>query len=176
MSKISDVTVNYSPTDYFYVMANDVMPTDASCNDTTMDFVMVPDASCVSFLSSGDIATKVKECQDNPGYKDAANTIENTIEECLQTKDHTDAQGNTTYANDYPKWKQWQDVSMNCYKKELCKNKTNATEINRLQNNHLGSDQNYENTKTIYTNQYMKTVNLSVGVIFLLLAIYYSNK
>jgi len=175
MSKISDVTVNYSPTDYFYVMANDVMPTDAQCNDPATDFVIISDASCVSFPSSGDIVKKVNECQDNPGYKDDLSTQQKTIEECLKDKDN-EHPGTTKYADDYPKWKQWQDVSMNCYKKELCKNKTNATEINSLQNNHLGSDQNYENTKAIYTNQYMKTVNLSVGVIFLLLAIYYSNK
>ena len=171
MSKMSDVTVNYSPTDYFYVMANDVMPTDTQCNDTTMDFVMIPDASCVPFPTSGQpFLDAVNECKN----KDEINT-DTQIEECLKKKD-VDNDGKTTYASDYPKWNQWKDLSMNCYKKELCNNKKNATEINRLQNNHLGSDQNYENTKSIYTNQYMKTVNVSIGIIFLLLAIYYSNK
>lgn len=164
---MSDVTVSYSPTDYFYVMANDVMPTDVSCNDQTNEYIMIPDASCVSFPSlSKTFLDAVEKCPSNFG----------TIEKCLQDTDDNVNDGKTTYAADYPKWKQWQDLSMNCYKKELCNNKKNATEINRLQNNHLGSDENYENTKAIYTNQYMKTVNLSVGVIFLLLAIYYSNK
>jgi hypothetical protein len=175
MSKISDVTVNYSPTDYFYVMANDVMPTDAQCNDPATDFVIISDASCVSFPSSGDIVKKVNECESEL-EKSSTDVTEQNIVECLKKIDNNDNKGTTTYAADYPKWKQWQDLSMNCYKKELCNNKKNAIEINRLQNNHLGSDQNYENTKAIYTNQYMKTVNLSIGVIFLLLAIYYSNK
>jgi hypothetical protein len=78
----------------------------------------------------------------------------------------TENNGNTSYSNtyssDYPKWKQWHDLSMNCYKKELCKNKENATSINNLQNNHLGSDQNYENTKALYMNEYVKTINLSI--------------
>lgn len=170
---MSDVTVNYSPTDYFYVMANDVMPTDSRCNDPTTDFVMIPDESCVSFPSSGDIVNKVNKCEKDLTASGTDVTEQNVVD-CLKDDDKNN--GDTNYAADYPKWKQWQDLSMNCYKKELCNNKKNATEINRLQNNHLGSDQNYENTKAIYTNQYMKTVNLSVGVIFLLLAIYYSNK
>ena len=110
MSITNNVTVSYSPTDYFYINANDLMPTDELCSDQTTDFIMIPDASCVSFPTPSEgFLREVSNCKDS-----------NNIVECLTTYDKNN---NTTYAADYPTWKQWQDLSMNCYKKELCKNK-----------------------------------------------------
>jgi len=67
----------------------------------------------------------------------------------------------------------WNDLSLNCFKKELCKNKQKSIEIANLQNNHLGSDQNYLDTKNIYMNEYVKVFNLSIGIILLLLGSFY---
>jgi len=180
MSSMSHVTVSFSPTDYFYVTANDLMPTDALCNDPTTDFVIIPDASCVSFPTpSKDFLNEVGNCVavNTETGNSICDTIGNVscMQTCLSVID-TNNNNSTTYSSDFPKWKQWHDLSMNCYKKELCKNKENATRINQLQNNHLGSDQNYEDSKAIYTIEYMKTINLGIGVVILLLAIYYSNK
>lgn len=116
---MSSVIIDYSPNDFFYIKANNIMPSDASCNDT---YFLIYDTSC-------NIST-----------------------------DSTS------------KWVT--DFSMNCYKKELCKNKINANKLNTLQNNHLGSDQNYINTKDIYMNEYVKSVNLIVGILVTSFLIY----
>jgi hypothetical protein len=267
MSSSNNVAVSYSPTDFFYIMANDVMPTDSSCNDATIGYKIISDASCVPFpdlsqefleqknacemqvyneymnsnIQSGltTYATTYTSTGERPnhfqffnfnvishdyfcnnfcsntsalgvnaqtvctqgcasynvdtgpassttstttypviGYNDIPDFV-SKVQQCLSDKD-TANNGTTSYSNtyssDYPKWKQWHDLSMNCYKKELCKNKDNAININNLQNNHLGSDQNYENTKALYMNEYVKTINLSIGVVILVAAIFYSNK
>jgi hypothetical protein len=64
------------------------------------------------------------------------------------------------------------DASMNCYKREICKNKLNANEIHKLENNHLGSDQNYINTKAIYMNEYVKSFNLTIGILAFIFVLY----
>ncbi len=51
-----------------------------------------------------------------------------------------------------------------CYEKELCINKEKATELIQIQTNHLGSDRRYDDTKQLYWNEMIKTVNLMVGI------------
>ena len=173
MSSSNNVVVSYSPTDFFYIMANDVMPNESSCNNSTIGYKLIPDASCVPFPNLSQEFLKQKDACE------AQDKRPEIVKQCLQNED-TKNNGTTSYSNtyavDYPKWKQWHDLSMNCYKKELCKNKDNATSINNLQNNHLGSDQNYENTKALYMNEFIKTIHLSIGVVILVAAIFYSNK
>lgn len=67
----------------------------------------------------------------------------------------------------------WMDNSYNCYKKELCKNKNLALKINDIENNHLGSQQNYMNSKKMYNNEILKTFNLTFGILLLFMTIYY---
>ena len=62
-----------------------------------------------------------------------------------------------------------------CYLMELCKNKENADSIQKMKNNHLGSDQNYLNMKNIYMNEYMKTIHYSAAIILLVGIIFYSK-
>jgi hypothetical protein len=69
----------------------------------------------------------------------------------------------------------WTDNSSNCYKKELCKNKEKANEINNLQNNHLGTDQNYLNSKVIYSVELRRGISLSIGILILFGTIIYSK-
>jgi hypothetical protein len=78
-----------------------------------------------------------------------------------------------TDASCIPSDDSWKDLSFNCYKRELCKNKEKSKEINNLQNNHLGSDQNYLDTNNVYMNEYIKTFNLSIGILILILTSYY---
>ena len=67
----------------------------------------------------------------------------------------------------------WMDNSYNCYKKELCMNKNLALKINDVENNHLGSQQNYLNSKKMYNNEILKTFNLAFGILFIITTIYY---
>lgn len=67
----------------------------------------------------------------------------------------------------------WRDNSFNCYKKELCINKQQSAKINEVENNHLGSQQNYKNSKKMYNNEILKTFNLSFGILIIFTTIYY---
>jgi len=114
------ITVGYSPTDFYYVMANEAVPTDVQCQ-TQYTTVLIPDASCIP------------------------------------TDSH------------------WATNKDDCLKKELCKNKANAQRIQNIQNNHLGSDQHFNDTMTLYKNEYAKMVNLSVGILVIAIVIFYSK-
>ena len=99
----------------------------------------------------------------------------NLMINCLANVDS--ANNNTTrYSQDYIQWQNWQDMSMNCYKKELCVNKKYVSEVDKLQNNHLGSDQNLSDSKRLYDNEYSRTGNLVLSIGIILIAIYYMNK
>jgi hypothetical protein len=114
------ITVGYSPTDFYYVMANEAVPTDTECQNTYTT-VLIPDTDCI------------------------------------------------------PTDSKWDANKEKCLKKELCKNKENAQRIQQIQNNHLGSDQNYHDTLTLYKNEYAKMVNLSVGILAIIAVIFYSK-
>ena len=166
------ITVGYSPTDFFYVMANEAVPSDTECQ-TSFSTTMIPDASCVPYHPATINDDFLNKINTNCSGKD--------IGSCLQKIDDDNATKNiassyhSVYIADYPKWKAWQDNSYNCYRKELCKNKENAQRIQQIQNNHLGSDQNYHDTLTLYKNEYAKMVNLSVGILAIIAVIFYSK-
>ncbi len=67
------------------------------------------------------------------------------------------------------------DNILNCNHKELCKNKDKAVVLNQLQHNHIGSDQNYLDTKEEYNTAIVKTVNLGIGII-VLIGLIYTNR
>jgi hypothetical protein len=67
----------------------------------------------------------------------------------------------------------WTDNSLNCYRRELCRNKIAALKINDVENNHLGSQQNFKNSKKMYNNEILKTFNLSLGILVVFVTIYY---
>jgi hypothetical protein len=62
-----------------------------------------------------------------------------------------------------------------CYQQQLCTNKQYAGQINQLQNNHLGSGQGYQDVLKMYDNEYDKTINYVVSILFLIGAIYYTK-
>lgn len=67
----------------------------------------------------------------------------------------------------------WRDNSFNCYKKELCINKEISSKINDVENKHLGSQQNFMNSKKMYDNELLKTFNVSFGILIIITTIYY---
>jgi len=176
------ITVGYSPTDFYYVMANEGVPNGHECQ-TTYSVATIPDEKCVPYNPATIDATflaQLHSCAGNPtqsfGDKHGAD-----IPTCLQAFDNHNISTGTAssyydiYSGDYQQYKLWQDNSANCYKKELCKNKDNAQRIQKIQNNHLGSDQNFNDTMTLYKNEYAKMVNLSVGILVIGIVIFYSK-
>jgi hypothetical protein len=67
------------------------------------------------------------------------------------------------------------DNMLNCNHKELCKNKDKAVTLTQIQHNHIGSDQNYLDTKDAYNTAIVKTVNLGIGII-VLIGLIYTNR
>jgi hypothetical protein len=66
--------------------------------------------------------------------------------------------------------------SDNCIKKAVCKNKELADEIESIVNSHLGSNGGYEDSQTLYKEQYKKIINNSVSIAFIVFLIFYTNK
>jgi hypothetical protein len=67
----------------------------------------------------------------------------------------------------------WNDMSSNCFKYELCKNKKLATLANNKQNNYSGSDERYANIKKEYDYAVLHTMNIVTGIIILSGVTYY---
>lgn len=63
-----------------------------------------------------------------------------------------------------------------CINKELCKNKDKALKLSELENSSSGSNEKYMNEKMNYDNTLMNTINLGIGIAFLLIVIYKIQK
>ena len=167
---MSDITVGYNKNDFFYILAPNDIPTEDECN---LKYKIIDDASCVPFPQLSDNFQKqLDKCKSNVDSSRGRRIKDNEIIKCLETYD---SENKTTYSTDYPKWKSWKRNKVNCYKKELCNNKEKANTIYNIQNNHLGIDKNYQDMNLLYTNQYTKTIQLSVGILALLVTIFYSK-
>lgn len=68
----------------------------------------------------------------------------------------------------------WTNNGDNCFVKELCKNKEKAAAIYDLRYSHSGSGERYLDTSVEYNYEVMKTINLSIGNLFLLYLIFYN--
>jgi hypothetical protein len=64
------------------------------------------------------------------------------------------------------------DNSGNCIKKELCINKEKVEYLLNTENNHSGADEKYSNAKTNYQDVLLNTINLGIGVLFLIIIIF----
>lgn len=64
----------------------------------------------------------------------------------------------------------------NCVKRELCNNKKNATQLGDLQNSKSGAMEKYMNEKMNYDSILMNTINLGIGIVFLIVVIYKNQK
>lgn len=166
---MSDIVVNYSSEDFFYVRAGGKAPSDASCN---IQYKIIQDASCQHFPTlSTQFVNLVNNCKNT---KPSSRELNSWMNECLGQKD-TENHNRTTYTEDYQKWVIWQDNSFNCYKKEICRNRDNAAELTKLNEDHLGSAENKANSLRSYNNELWKTGNLTIGIILLSIIIYYTR-
>jgi hypothetical protein len=68
------------------------------------------------------------------------------------------------------------DNKDDCIKKELCINKSKAAYLTSVEHNHTGSDEKYMNNKQSYDNVLLNTINLGIGIIFLVIIIYKNRK
>ena len=68
------------------------------------------------------------------------------------------------------------DFSGNCIRKELCKNKEKAIYLQDVQHGHSGVAEKYMNEKMNYDNVLMNTINLGIGILFLVIIIYKNQK
>jgi hypothetical protein len=68
------------------------------------------------------------------------------------------------------------DATLNiCYQQELCANREMADAIFVKRNTHGESDVKLKDIYSQYLNEYMKTINLGVGIILSLSFIYYNH-
>jgi hypothetical protein len=141
---MATVTIAYNPNDFFYA---------SSYNTPTAD-------ECSYILQNNSDYSKCKSCYGiNFFGKIFGNTdIGNTFI------------GNTDIGNIYIKNCDlgfWNDMSSNCFKYELCKNKNLATLANNAQNNYNGADERYANIKKEYDYAMLQTINIVTGIIIL---------
>jgi hypothetical protein len=61
----------------------------------------------------------------------------------------------------------FQDVSYNCIRKELCKNKDYVNKIVDVNKGNASYDEKYYNSKEKYDRIFMNTINLAIGCLFL---------
>jgi hypothetical protein len=62
-----------------------------------------------------------------------------------------------------------------CYNEEYCKNKNYATQLQTHSQKYLGKNQEYNDMSQIYNSEYIKSVNLMVGIIGVLSFIFYNK-
>jgi len=67
------------------------------------------------------------------------------------------------------------DDCNNCYANEYCTNKTYATQLQTHSQKYLGKNQEYNDMSQIYNSEYIKSVNLMVGIIGVLSFIFYNK-
>ena len=64
------------------------------------------------------------------------------------------------------------DNSGNCINKELCINKDKVQYLLKTENDHSGANEKYSNAQTSYQNVLLNTINLGIGVLFLIVIIF----
>jgi hypothetical protein len=152
----SNILIGYNKNDFLYVSTNaDKLLPKEKCDASYNNMNITCEYPNPDFLNNLSICTK-------------NNTTDETIKSCL-------GDINISYANDYPKWKLWQDNSYNCLNIEICKNRDNADKIYQLQNNHLGSNVKLEDVNKMYKNEYTRTIHLTIGIIGIVAFIFYSK-
>jgi len=155
---MATVTIAYNPNDFFYA---------SSYNTPTAD-------ECSYILQNNSDYSKCKSCY---GINFFGKIFGNTdIGKIFGNTDignifigNTDI-GNIFIGNTYIKNCDlgfWNDMSSNCFKYELCKNKNLATLANNAQNNYNGADERYANIKKEYDYAMLQTINIVTGIIIL---------
>jgi len=68
------------------------------------------------------------------------------------------------------------DVIKQCYDRELCINRDNALRINKLQTNHDGSSIRKEDVFSDYNRELLKSYNLAIGSLGIIIMFYFFYK
>jgi hypothetical protein len=63
----------------------------------------------------------------------------------------------------------------NCYNQDYCVNKNYATQLQIHSQKYLGKKQEYNDMSQIYNSEYIKSINLMVGIIGVLSLIFYNK-
>jgi hypothetical protein len=64
--------------------------------------------------------------------------------------------------------KTWNDdLSLNCFQFEVCKNKNYADLVSNLENNSSGANERNSNLRNQYHNEIIKTINISASILLI---------
>jgi len=112
-------------------------------------------------LADPTIQPSPQQCTDpnDQGYLDPYNSFWDVS--CSNTITNPDT------ANPY-----FIDFSMNCVKKELCKNLDKITVLNENENLHDSSEKQYLDVKMNYDIALLDIINLGIGILFALIVIF----
>jgi hypothetical protein len=114
-------------------------------------------------------------------YSLADPTIQPTLEQCTNPDDSTyldpynsfwDVSCSNTMVNLDTNNFYFMDFSMNCVKKELCKNLDKVTILNTNENKHDSSEKQYLDVKMNYDIALLDIINLGIGILFALVIIF----
>ena len=140
---MSTVTIAYNPNDFFYTSSYNT-PSSIECTDLL---------------------------QNNAPYTQCASCYGVNITEKIDGNTYIGTNGNVYINNCDIGF--WNDMSSNCFKYQLCKNKKLATLANNMQNNYNGADERYANIKKEYDYAVLHTINIVTGIIILSGVTYY---
>jgi hypothetical protein len=153
---MTDIKIGYTTSDYFYTLEPEKVPDHQTCETL---YTVYFDNSCSFFPLNSELS----RCRDK-------NQNTNDFKNCLST---VDSEKGTNYVEQY---QTWLDSSNNCYKTALCKNRKYAEKIQEQQTRHLGTNEHYNNVKSILINEQWKTLHLGFGILGIIGAAYLLNK
>lgn len=160
-------TIGYTPNSFYWVSATYDIPTISECK--SREITNMNDRLCNPVTTRGQqFEADAISCLANSNNYDSFSS-------CIKSKS-TDIPVSDQYILDSYNWVVWRDNSMNCYKKELCKNRESAGKIDKLLTNHLGTDENISNFEKIYNNHYVQSTWLVIGIVGLSLLAYTMKK
>ena len=147
---MSNVYLAYSPNDYFYVDISNIGIQDYDNQLSNID--------CVDILSK---TTWV----DMNKFSNINNAVINNV------NNDSDISGSSKISWDISCNNWFSDNSLNCIRYQLCKNKMNAESIKSLDTKHTSDFAKDIDTNDKFKKIFLNTVNLTIGVLFLLIVI-----
>ena len=145
---MSNVYLAYSPNDFFYVDISNV-------SIQGYDNELKPtDEECNSILTSQTSWNQIK------GVKSIVNSNNNP-----------DISGGSLLSWDISCNYFFGDNILNCIKYQLCKNKNNVNDINKLDTKHISDYAKDLDTNDNFKKVFLNTINLSIGLLFLIIVL-----
>jgi hypothetical protein len=145
---MSNIYLAYSPNDFFYVDVSNIV-VDGYENE-----LKPTDEECSSLLGSQTHWDKI----------DGVNSIKNI-------NDSPDISGSSILSWDISCNYWFHDNSLKCIKYQLCKNKNNVNNIEKLDTTHTSDYAKDLDSNEYFKKVFLNTINLTIGVLFLLVVI-----